>query len=514
VRSMRLSPARLASWLGFGVALGVACTSPSTTPMDTDATSESGGCVVGSDGCPCFPGGMCDGGLVCASKICVPLEDTTEGTDTVEPTTSSTVGECAPADEHESAQCPADEPYCSKTGECVTCSGISCASIDPAKPACDDASGRCVACTADDASGCGGATPVCDVEGQTCRACVEHDECSGGACDLATGACFPAADALWVATGGSCDDAGPGSEAAPLCTISEAMSRVVADQPRAILVRGGVYPDLLAVPAGGVVAVVRVGAEPVAITGLGGYSVAINAGARVYFDGVEIRGNTLGSGIGCDTSEVWIDRSLVRQHNVSGVSASGCSIQVRSSVITKNLGEGVFVSGGGIRIENSFLTDNGDKNKADNPRGGVALAGGAAAELVYTTLVGNNAYTGGGLSVECDPDPGDESVTIRNSIAFNAVGYITFNCEGVEVVTNSAFSAASDDPEDDNLGVTTDEAPTLVAADPKLVGVYRPTPGSKLAGVGRFADGDPERDFEGDPRPTEDASFPGADQPK
>src|SRR5690606_37326784 len=141
-------------------------------------------------------------------------------------------------------------------------------------------------------------------------------------------------------------------------------SRVVADQPRAILVRGGVYPDLLAVPAGGVVAVVRVGAAPVAITGLGGYPVAINAGARVYFDGVEIRGNTLGSGIGCDASEVWIDRSLVRQHNVSGVSASGCSIQVRSSVITKNLGEGVFVSGGGIRIDNSFLTDNGPQEAA------------------------------------------------------------------------------------------------------------------------------------------------------
>src|SRR5690606_10608064 len=118
-----------------------------------------------------------------------------------------------------------------------TCSGIDCAAADPSKPVCDGASGRCVACTAGDVSGCGGTTPICDVEGQACRACVAHDECSGSACDLATGACFPASDTLWVAAGGGCDEAGPGSEAKPLCTVYEALSRVVAGEPRAIRVR-------------------------------------------------------------------------------------------------------------------------------------------------------------------------------------------------------------------------------------------------------------------------------------
>jgi len=424
---MRLSPAHLASWLGFGVFLGVACTGPSGTTTDgTDATTESPDCAIGSVGCQCTPGGTCDGALVCASKICVPLDETTStsDTDTSEPTTASdTVGECGPTNEQESEMCGGAEPYCSKKGECVSCSGItSCAAIDPGKPACDADTGYCVACTANDASGCTDTTPICDPEANTCHACTRHDECSAGACDIATGACFPEADALWVDGAGDCEDGGSGGADEPLCTIGEALSRVSAGAPRAILVRAAVYDETLVVPASGVVAILRVGSGDVAITGAGDETLAIGAQARVYLDGLEIRGNDLGSGVGCEDAELWVDRSLIRQHQISGISAVGCEVRVRAAALTKNLGEGLFASGGEVRIENTFITENGDKLNADNPRGGVALAAGAKATLVYATLVGNNAYTGGGLSVECDPDAGEESVDLRNSIAFNAVG--------------------------------------------------------------------------------------------
>ncbi|MCY1062991.1 right-handed parallel beta-helix repeat-containing protein [Nannocystis sp. SCPEA4] len=517
---MRLSPAHLAFWLGIGVSLGAACPGPSGTTTDgTGTTTESPDCPIGSVGCQCTPGGTCDGALVCASKICVPLDETSTGvaTETAsEPTSGDTsAGECEPMNEQENGLCGAAEPYCSKQGECVACSGItSCAAIDPSKPACDADSGYCVACTANDASGCTEGTPICDPATNTCHACTHHEECSGGACDLATGACFPAADTLWVDGAGDCDDAAGGGEDDPLCTISEALSRVAADAPRAILVRPAAYGEPLVVPASAVVAVVRVGAGDVEITGAGDEALAIGANARVYLDGLEIRGNDLGSGVGCNGGELlWIDRSLIRQHNISGVAAVDCEVRVRASVLTKNLGEGLFVSGGSVRIENTFISDNGDKLNADNPRGGLALAGGAQATLVYATLVGNNAYTGGGLSVECDPDAAAESIELRNSIAFNAVGYSTFNCEGVEVVTYSAFSAGTDDPNDDNVGVATAEVPMLIAPDPGLPGVYRPMPGTKLDAVAQFASGDPDFDFEGDPRPTDELSFPGADQP-
>ncbi|WP_096334060.1 hypothetical protein [Nannocystis exedens] len=512
----------MALWLGFGVSLGVACTGPTaTTTEGDDTTTGDTECLVGSVGCQCTPGGTCDGNLVCASKICVPLDDTSTGvtttdTDTGQPTagTDTSAGECEPANGQPNAVCGSDEPYCSTLGECVPCSGIaSCAAVDPATPACDAVSGLCVACTEDDTSGCTGTTPVCHPETQTCHACTSHDECSGAACDIATGACFPADGALWVDGAGDCDDAASGSEAEPLCTIAEALSRVVAADPQAILVRPAVYDGALVVPESSVVAIVRAGAGAVEILGNGDATLGLGNQARVYLDGLELRGNDVGSGVVCDGGELWIDRSLIRQHHVSGVSAVGCDVQVRASALNKNLGEGLFVSGGAVRLENTFITENGDKANADNPRGGLALAGGATATLVYVTLVGNNAYTGGGLSVECEPDPGVESVSLRNSIAFNAVGYSTFNCEGVEVVSHTAYSAATDEPDDDNLGVATAEVPMLVGADAAIPGVYRPVPGTKLDGVAMFEGGDPDVDFEGDPRPTDEPSFPGADQP-
>ncbi|WAS98385.1 hypothetical protein [Nannocystis punicea] len=519
---MRLSPAHFASWLGFGVLLGVACTNPTaTTTEGSGTTTEDPECPIGSVGCACTPGGTCDGNLVCASKLCVPLDETSTGvtetvTETGLPTTATdtSAGECAPANGRPNEACGSEEPYCSTQGECVPCSGIaSCAAVDPATPACDAVGGLCVACTESDASGCTGATPVCDPVQQTCHACTQHDECTGSACDLATGACFPAGDALWVDGAGACEDGGSGSEAEPLCTIGEALTRVEAGAPRAILVRAAVYDEALAVPDSSVVAILRAGAGDVEITGTGEATLAIGGGARVYLDGLELRGNDVGNGVACDAGELWIDRSLIRQHHISGVSAVGCDVRVRASTLNKNLGEGLFASGGSVRLENSFITENGDKANADNPRGGLALAGGAAATLVYVTLVGNNAYTGGGLSIECEPDAAEESVSLRNSIAFNAVGYSTFNCEGVEVVTHSAYSAATDEPDDDNVGVATAEVPMLVSADMAIPGVYRPLPATKLDAVAMFEGGDPDVDFEGDPRPTDESSFPGADQP-
>ncbi len=414
---MRLSPTHWASWLQFGVFLGVACTNPtSTTTEGADTTTGNMDCSVGSVGCQCTPGGTCDGNLVCASKICVPLDDTSTGvtetnTDTDQPTagTDTSVGECGAGER------PAQRGLRARRA-LLQHAGRLCAVLRHRQLR-GDRSGhaglrrdqRPAALPAPRAtrSGCTGATPVCDPETQTCHACTQHEECTSGACDIATGACFPAGTRCQVDGAGDCDDAGSGSEAEPLCTISEALTRI-AVEPQAVLVRPAVYDEPLAVPAMSVVAIVRVGDGAVEITGSADATLGLGSQARVYLDGLEIRDNELGSGVACDAGELWIDRSRIRQHHVSGVSAVDCDVRVRASVLYKNLGEGVFASGGSVKLENSFITENGDKANADNPRGGVALAGGAAATLVYVTLVGNNAYTGGGLSVECEPDAGAE----------------------------------------------------------------------------------------------------------
>ncbi len=58
------------AWFSAALLLGIAC-------GDSTAMSTTGECVVGSAGCPCTPGGGCDGELVCLSNACVELPGST-----------------------------------------------------------------------------------------------------------------------------------------------------------------------------------------------------------------------------------------------------------------------------------------------------------------------------------------------------------------------------------------------------------------------------------------------------
>lgn len=510
---MWVPPARSVIRLGFGVLLGVACTGPYMTTTDTNDTEVI--CPVGSKGCDCTPGGTCDEPLVCASKICVSAAETTGGsevttTTSTDETGSATVaGECSPANDRPNDQCDADTPFCSTDGRCVDCNGIAdCGAIDSETPVCDADSGECVACTADDLGACADTTPLCDPGSMSCRSCVAHEECTGGACDLATGACFLAEDALWVEGGGACDDAGPGSDGAPLCTIKEALARVAGGTegtPRALRVAGATYVDPLVVPSGHVVAIVREGTDAVKLTGKGAQALKVESGARVYLDRLEISGNADGNGVACTGAELWIDHGTIAGHGASGLAANNCVIQVRATIVTKSVSEGLAVSGGQLFVENTFVTLNG----SIGGRGGIALAGGAKADLVYTTLVANEAGIGLGHTIDCDPGEPGETLSLRNSIALNKKGYSTISCGGGESVAHSALSAESDDPMDDNVGVLESETMTLLTQEPS--GVYRPKLGTKLATIAVRNNDDPAVDFEDDPRP--DQSFPGADEP-
>lgn len=48
----------------------VAVADESGTAESGDTQSEEGSCIVGSDACPCTPGGGCDPGLMCEAGVC------------------------------------------------------------------------------------------------------------------------------------------------------------------------------------------------------------------------------------------------------------------------------------------------------------------------------------------------------------------------------------------------------------------------------------------------------------
>jgi len=517
---MRVSLARTAACLSLGALFG-ACTGPLPGSTET-MESESVGCPIGSEGCPCTKGGTCDQGLVCASNKCVVAEVTTgpgstsDATTGTETSNATIAGECSPADDRpHPEQCGDLTPFCNAKGLCTDCTGISsCAAVDPGTPACDPGSGKCVECTADNGQACTGEVPICDPAAMKCRACVAHADCPKSACDLDTGACFPPDLALWVDGGVGCDDDGSGTEAAPLCTVKKALELIGAGPSgdlRAVRVLAGNYTDPLVVPANHFVAIVRSGAGEVQLKGVGEASLHLAAGSTLFLADVTVRGNTMGGGVLCDSAVLRLDAVTVAEHKTAGISGNKCALRSYGAVITRNAEEGLLLNAGDALLANTFVTENGTM-AGEYLRGALALAGGAKIEATYSTLVGNTVYIGGGYAAECDADPSPESVTIRNSIVFGPKSGVAFNCGDSESVGYSAISQESDDPQDDNLGITEQEAAALLTTMGGETGVYRPQKGSKLANIAMLMKADPTADFEGTPRQGTN-TYPGADEP-
>lgn len=497
-----------------GLTLGVACTGPYSADTEGTDGETTGSCPVGSLGCPCTSGGSCDPGLACGATGCVKLDEetTTSATSTgVDPTSTSssdtTAGpECDPDGVGGvDPACPDGRRYCLQ-GICVDCGGIDCAQLSPSLPKCDLATGACAACVCDDA------TPVCDPTAHTCSKCDAHDQCPASACDLWSGACMPADATLWVG-GGGCDDAGVGSEASPLCTLSEAFARVSdgPDASVAVRVQPGDYDvaNPLRAPKDRLVALVHAtgGDDDPAVRILAAASpaISIDPQGRLLLDAIQlVQGGS--DSLSCKQGEAWLDRLVIAGSVARGMTAESCTLKLRRGVLTGNKTTAGQFMGGAVHFENSFITSNGNMQ---NGAGGIYLGAGARLEAVYTTWVDNQAAAGTQYSVACDEDADTETVEVRNSVAINK-GFNTL-CDGASVATTAWSTEA---PTGSNIAVGFADLGAYLAADVSLMGVYRAIPGSALNDLAMWEDGDPAIDFDGDARPSGNNSpdFAGADR--
>lgn len=498
----------------LGALAGLACNGGM---VDTTTGNDSGMCPLGSAGCPCLDGGICDDGLLCASKVCIDVGGSTEGstgstggTGSSSSTSASTVGgECSPADDTVNQGCAGSDPtrpYCSKAGLCVDCSGLAACPGDV--PACDPESGLCVLCVPGDSDLCSGGTPACDPDTHTCVPCTAHEQCSSGACDLFSGECFDDAEVIWVDSGNkSCGSSG-GSEDKPFCSLKQAMVEAVGgDQgaPIVVQIRGDGYDGPIVVPSKRKVAIINPDADigTVSISASATETLLIESGALAMIDGIELATNDVGSGLRSDGAAVWIDRSVVRNNFKLGLSANLSTVRVRSTVITGNNGGGIDASGeGSFILENSFVTDNGSTKSFV---GGLAVSGGADFNAIYSTVISNAATFGLAGSLSCDA-PG--SVLVRNSVIVGSNDSIS--CPEAQI-TGSAVD--SSDPGPGNMKIEQSMVADYFLAP--FAGIFRVVEGTALAQLATWHDGDPIEDFEGDPRPMDDSSpdYAGADVP-
>ncbi|MBK7826066.1 hypothetical protein [Nannocystis sp.] len=503
--------------LGLLFAAGVtfgACTGPyGDSDSDTASSSTGGECPVGSLNCLCTTGKSCDSGLVCASDRCVKLDGDTSTSDastSLDPTTgdpSTGGGDCdANGDGSVDPACPESQPYC-VAGACFGCAQLDCEALSPAQPLCNEASGLCVACLCTDAK------PVCDPDTHSCRVCTAHSDCPDSACDLWTGACFPAAATLWVEDGGECSDAGPGDASAPLCSLDAAFERINAAGPghQAVRVRPGSYTvkSPLRAPADHVVALVhatgQTGDPTVTIAAKSSAAIAIDPGAKLLVDALRLT-DSGGDALECTNGTALLDRLTVTASNQRGVMAEGCELVLRRGVLFGNAVAGARLNGGKLRLENTYFSGNGNPQTGE---GGIYLADGAALDAVYSTWVDNRGQAGTPYAVACSDDNPKEKVGVRNSLAIN-IGFNTL-CDGASVA-HTGWS--TDMVAGSNMAIASADLGKYLKVDPDLPGVYRVIVGAGLDKLGAWEQGDPAIDFDGDARPnTADApDFAGADR--
>lgn len=510
--------------------VGSGCfTADPLVPEDTDGETSGGASATGGSSQASLSTSVSASGVTGddASSGDVDDDDSTSSTDPTQTSTldpdSSTTGppvECEAADGELDASCPDDAPFCSG-GACSGCGALDedpCPSLDPA-------------------------APVCDAESGSCAACSAHDQCESGACRYSTGECFGTTNQLWVDGVATCASA-TGQSDAPFCTVTEAVDVVngqAANEPWVIHVAGAASPYVgaLSPQSGKPLALIgpSSGLEG-RIEGSGSDTVNIFGGGEFYSRDIVLSQDGAGEAIACSNGELWFERGAIEGSNFNtNVDLGSCTGRfVETSVTNHEMGfdissvgtlsldrveitngsgamitagdvtiersyihdayvaGGLDVTGGSLTIRNSYLVQNG------YAIGNIFVRAGATIDVAYTTMMERG--------INCDAAG---TGTIRNSIVDN---FETTACSGLQVSGSAVRSSGGGLPAGGNVEfgaadlaqifVQSGELPYRLLATPTLV-----------ADLALWVDGDPAEDYDGDPRPGEDASpdFAGADVP-
>jgi hypothetical protein len=530
VRSSRPSAVHISAFLTLVFALGC----PPGGGADGTETLTSGDptCEPGTLNCPCREDQSCELGLLCASNICIsdPQGTTTPGTtgpststsatgtdatteDTATDTSESTTthdthsADCDPEEGvQDNPSCQAPASFCDPDGACVDCSGIVCAALDPSTPACDLISGACVQCSAEDTSACGTVTPICDPLAQVCVPCAEHSQCSTGACNLASGACFPP-KVLWVdkaAAPGGCAEA-DGSEAKPYCEIQDAAQKIPKNDPTILRVRAApsAYTSQVSIQEGRFIAIIRDAGVSPRLEVLGSSALTIAKGGFAFVDGFNIAGATQDRGIVCAEGTLWLDRSRLNSREEVGIDGNGCSLHVRRSLIARNsLGGIKQTNGGSVHVENSFIVNNGGFL---SDVGGLSMIGANQVSVIYSTIAGNEAKVGLGSSLHCVTL---QSASTVNSVLLAKPGASSISCSDMDI----EYSLLDSDKYAQSTNTVVQALDPAWFVNPAS-NDYHVTPTAPFKMVALWLSGQPKVDYDGDLRPTVDSSpdYAGAD---
>lgn len=431
---------------------------------------------------------------------CEGMSDSSSGTTTGSSSDTDMEGSTGTTGSTTGPECMGDEdcmdpvaPFCGAMGECVSCDGAddpdgACAELDPTTPICD--AGACVPCTAEQVGACEGMTPVCG-EDNECVACTEHDQCPDSACHLdgeLRGACFDAAEVTMIENAGE---------------LAAALGGLAAEERAVFILTGSDYAGVTEeITNNAEIAIVASGTATV--SGNSGFAViGVSGNAIAYFDGVVLGPNGTGPGINCSGASVWLDDARVSGNAQLGLDVSGgCATHLRRTLVRANSAGGITVDGAtsSLDVENSVIGDN--VGPAAGP--GIRITG-SSIDLTYSTVVSNGTFAAP-INVEC---LSGASGSITNSIITGPNGDSVDTCDALTWETNALDLGT--------LGASNQDVGPYDSAwfvEPGTGDYHLTTTGENaLMDIAMWQDGDPMTDVDGDPIPTDVASFPGYDQP-
>lgn len=336
-----------------------------------------------------------------------------------------------------SSECGGELPYCID-GDCVGCQNLSCPDIEPTKPACNENLGLCVECN--EHSDCSmPEKPACNADTATCESCSSHDQCEQTACNLEIGQCFPTNKVLYVDNTTdqviTCSDDNPGwglSKEKPLCTLQEAMTRLIPGASMTIKLKSGQKTQNLpsTVPMGDhTVAIVRYGLQvPSLLLSGADPALTVQSGNTVFMYDIAIYNSSALSDplIECEDSRLWIDHQRIFTGK-SAIGAVDCRVHVRRSTIYGHTVGAIDVSGTDVALaklwlENTYVTDN-----TGMKFGAVRLGGKASADILYSTIALNASPVS---PIDCYND-WSGTLTVRNSAIVDSKDHFSAGCGAV-----------------------------------------------------------------------------------
>ncbi len=396
--------------------------------------------------------------------------------------TSSTTRTCDPACDVDSAA-----PLC-EADTCVPCNdnnAPSCETLANNRPICDT-TGRCVQCQTN--THCPDPLlPLCDETTGSCVACTAHDQCPGdAACNLITGECFPE-DTVY--------DASDAATLTSLLNMHIAGDAWVTIRLSETILSNYSYTAELS----NTLAILGANDEPAQLTNTALNTIlAFGGNGTMFLDNLRLRDAGTCLGLVGATAHV---TNATFSDCTTALSAQSSSTATLSSIDSIS---------GDISISSSTAT----LSSINVVEGTVIATSGAEIDIVNAMLFA------GVDSVALSSTSSTTRISYSTIYAYNATGFYAVTCSGMPpIVTASIVANRGDeapfqcapDIEDGRSVVetnsNTDHFGSTAEADLHL------TPaGFAHFGAIPWQEGDPEVDFDGEPRRS-GQNYPGADVP-